>query len=258
MKKNTITLLLIFVYTIVFIFLFTQMRSLSAEALEELSENNIYYWVGLVFVTGILAVFSAMFAKEKNTSSVQYSTSNTPVQPATQHAAAKGGNVSEDQSRLFAELESIVQKEKNDEERTDKLLWKLCNHFEMSQGLLYGKTAEAGIYSMIASFSYVASDESLKRLEEGEGLSGQVLLEKEPYLLREIPEGYIRVMSGLGEALPTTLLIIPCIQEGELTHLFELATLNDCSQKEFEKVVEACAYLATLINRTSHQKLQTA
>ena len=48
-----------------------------------------------------------------------------------------------------------------------------------------------------------------RQIEVGEGLVGRCYQEQERIFLTDIPEDYIKISSGLGEATPTCLLVIP-------------------------------------------------
>ena len=44
------------------------------------------------------------------------------------------------------------------------------------------------------------------RFAPGEGLVGQAALEKQPILLQNVPDDYIQITSGLGEAPPRNII----------------------------------------------------
>ena len=50
--------------------------------------------------------------------------------------------------------------------------------------------------------------------------------------IKQIPSGYIKAISGLGEATPSNLLICPLIQSGETRGVIELATFKEFSKEE--------------------------
>src|SRR5206468_2032006 len=63
-----------------------------------------------------------------------------------------------------------------------------------------------------------------------EGLVGQAALEKKPILLTNVPDDYIRISSGLGEAPPRNVLVLPVLFEGEVKAVIELASFLPFSQ----------------------------
>ena len=50
----------------------------------------------------------------------------------------------------------------------------------------------------------------------GEGLVGQCALEKKTLLLNYVPAAYIRITSGLGEAPPRSIVVLPVLFEGQI------------------------------------------
>ena len=60
----------------------------------------------------------------------------------------------------------------------------------------------------------------------GEGLVGQCALEKERILLTDVPDDYIQISSGLGEAPPRNIIVLPVLFEGEVKAVIELASFH--------------------------------
>ena len=87
-----------------------------------------------------------------------------------------------------------------------------------------------------------------KRIEIGQGLIGQCYLEKERIYLREIPESYINITSGLGGSNPTCLLIVPLIHEDNVEGLIEIASFHDLEEHEIEFVEQLSEALASFIS----------
>jgi len=63
----------------------------------------------------------------------------------------------------------------------------------------------------------------------GEGLIGQCAVEKQRILLNDIPAGYTRIHSSLGEASPASIIVLPVLFEGETKAVIELASLHPFS-----------------------------
>jgi CHASE3 domain sensor protein len=97
-----------------------------------------------------------------------------------------------------------------------------------------------------------------KRIEIGEGLIGQVFLEGATVVMRSVPEGYTQITSGLGDATPSCILIVPMKYSEQIEGVFELAgfvTWQDYQQSFVEKATE---YMAAAISTVkSTQKMRT-
>ncbi|HEX9130319.1 MAG TPA: HAMP domain-containing protein [Gemmatimonadaceae bacterium] len=86
------------------------------------------------------------------------------------------------------------------------------------------------VLKLIASYAYKERKHVANRFHLGEGLVGQAALEKKPILLTNVPEDYIRISSGLGEAAPRNVLVLPVLFEGEVKAVIELASFLPFSQ----------------------------
>jgi signal transduction histidine kinase/HAMP domain-containing protein/CheY-like chemotaxis protein len=60
----------------------------------------------------------------------------------------------------------------------------------------------------------------------GEGLAGQAALERKRILIRDAPPGYLSIGSGLGEASPASIVVLPITFEGQVLAVLELASLH--------------------------------
>jgi signal transduction histidine kinase/HAMP domain-containing protein/ActR/RegA family two-component response regulator len=60
----------------------------------------------------------------------------------------------------------------------------------------------------------------------GEGLVGQCAKEKESILLTDVPGDYVRINSGLGEATPLNIIVLPILFEGSVRAVVELASFS--------------------------------
>jgi len=88
----------------------------------------------------------------------------------------------------------------------------------------------AALLKLIASYAYRARKHVANQFAPGEGLVGQAALEKQPILLQNVPNDYIQITSGLGEAPPRNIIVLPILFEGEVKAVIELASFLPFSQ----------------------------
>jgi HAMP domain-containing protein/signal transduction histidine kinase/CheY-like chemotaxis protein len=87
-------------------------------------------------------------------------------------------------------------------------------------------TRETPQLSLLASYAHKAQGAAGAQLALGEGLIGQCALEKEKILLTNVPADYIRISSGLGDAPPHNIIVLPVVFEGQVKGVLELASFE--------------------------------
>ena len=80
---------------------------------------------------------------------------------------------------------------------------------------------------LLATYAYVERKNLANRFKLGEGLVGQCALEKERILLSNVPPDYVRISSGLGEASPYNIVVLPVLFEGQVKAVIELASFSE-------------------------------
>jgi signal transduction histidine kinase/CheY-like chemotaxis protein/HAMP domain-containing protein len=65
-----------------------------------------------------------------------------------------------------------------------------------------------------------------ERIALGEGLVGQCALEKRRILLTDVPADYVTISSGLGDAPPLNIIVLPILFEGSIRAVIELASFS--------------------------------
>ncbi len=82
---------------------------------------------------------------------------------------------------------------------------------------------------LLASYAYKERKNIDNKFKLGEGLVGQCALEKEKILLANVPKDYIKISSGLGEATPVNIIVLPVVFEGAVKAVIELASFEHFS-----------------------------
>ncbi|MBT1689112.1 cache domain-containing protein [Dawidia soli] len=87
---------------------------------------------------------------------------------------------------------------------------------------------------LVSAYAYERKKYLTRRLGWGESLIGQCILEGEIIHLKDIPAGYIRITSGLGEATPSMLVLVPLRTDTHAVGAIELATFQALQLHEIE------------------------
>ena len=110
------------------------------------------------------------------------------------------------------------------------VLNEICRALGAGQGAIY--VEENGELNL--KYGYAFSD--TRSFKMGEGLVGRVAAEKETLYIDNLPQGYVTVFSGLGNATPTRLALIP-IESG----VIEIATFTDISKATLKHIETSCS-----------------
>lgn len=104
---------------------------------------------------------------------------------------------------------------------------------------------------------YSEQNEIQKTLSFGEGLVGQVAIDKQPLIVHDVPESYFTVQSGLGHAAPRNLVILPLIHEDEIVGMLELGTFEPFNHYQFDFLQQAINQIAIAFFSTRSRIKQT-
>jgi signal transduction histidine kinase/HAMP domain-containing protein len=83
---------------------------------------------------------------------------------------------------------------------------------------------------LIASYGYQQRKSVSNTFELGEGLVGQAAVEHKSILITDAPPDYIQITSGLGEAAPVNIIVMPILFEEQVLGVIELASLKPHSE----------------------------
>src|SRR5438046_8675357 len=82
------------------------------------------------------------------------------------------------------------------------------------------------VLRLIATYGYKERKNVPNRFKLGEGLVGQAALEQSSILLTEAPSDYIKITSGLGNATPVNVIVLPVLFEDHVMAVIELASFS--------------------------------
>ena len=88
---------------------------------------------------------------------------------------------------------------------------------------------EDAVLELQAGYGYEERKHLSTSFRLGEGLVGQAAKEKKRILLTEVPGDYVTINSGLGEATPLHIIVLPVLFEGVVRAVVELASFSPFS-----------------------------
>ncbi|HET8547069.1 MAG TPA: HAMP domain-containing protein, partial [Bryobacteraceae bacterium] len=123
------------------------------------------------------------------------------------------------------------------------------------QGIFYinDSSKDEAVLRLIASYAYRERRWVANQFHHGEGLVGQCALEKERIVVTDVPPDYIKITSGLGEASPFNIVVIPVLFEGQVKAVIELASFSKFSEIHLgflDQLVESMGIVLNTIEAT--------
>lgn len=140
----------------------------------------------------------------------------------------------------------------------DNIISGLVKYTHSNQGGLYilnDDDAANKHLELISMFAFDTKKFDQQKIKLGQGILGQTFLERETTYLKEIPEEYVRITSGLGDAYPKSILMVPLKVDREVYGIVELASFNEYEEYEIgfvERLGETIA--STLASVRAAQK----
>ncbi|MFW5821618.1 MAG: GAF domain-containing protein, partial [Bacteroidota bacterium] len=137
-------------------------------------------------------------------------------------------------------------------ELSDKFLSSLVKYIEANQGMIFLlNNEEKGKeqLELLSAYAWNRKKFIERTVQIGEGLIGQAAIEKDKIYIKDVPDNYISITSGLGDANPRCLLIMPMISNDELFGVIELASFREFREYEIEFVEKLSEIIASTISR---------
>lgn len=145
---------------------------------------------------------------------------------------------------LFSEI--LREYDQDIEELSFKLIQQLTHYVDLQIGGLYMLRSDTqnSYFELLATYAYDRRKFVERKIMLNEGVVGACAAEKKTIILKNIPETYLQISTGIGNAKPQFLVVSPLIFEEKVLGVVELAGLKEISQVKIsfiEKVAESIA-----------------
>jgi len=162
----------------------------------------------------------------------------------------------EDQKRRWAnegrtQINEVIHKyAKNLSVLSASIIRAVIDYLEANQGAIFivkEQENKADILELKAMYAGNYRRYENITIEMGEGLLGMAAQDHLTVYRTNVPEHFMRIRSGLGEAAPTTLIIIPLVFEGRIYGALELGSFREYGQFQIDFLEEAGETIASAI-----------
>lgn len=138
------------------------------------------------------------------------------------------------------------------QELSDNIIKNLVHYLKANQAGLFiynddDKSREPFL-ELISTFAYSRKKYYSREILIGEGLVGTCAIEGDTIYLKEIPENYIEIESGLGTANPNILLLVPLTIEDKIFGVIEIASFKEFEDHEVKFVERLAESIASTLS----------
>lgn len=151
----------------------------------------------------------------------------------------------------MADLGEILRSNENFDELHYGIITFLVKYLDANQGAIFQVEEDEDenlTLKMMACYAYNRQKFLEKEVKPGEGLVGQVYLEKKSTVLTEIPEDYINITSGLGGTRPRSILICPVMTNETVNGVIEMASFKSFEDYQIDFVKKIGEQIASVIS----------
>ncbi|MGM0580070.1 MAG: GAF domain-containing protein [Bacteroidota bacterium] len=150
-----------------------------------------------------------------------------------------------------AEFGDILRKHnKNISELSDHVITYMVNYLSANQGSIFivgeDENGEEALH-LTATYAYDRKKFLEKTIQPGQGLVGQAYLEKQSIYMKELPDNYVSITSGLGKATPNSIFIVPLIANETVYGVIEIGTFTEFTENERKFIEDVGENIASSI-----------
>ena len=203
---------------------------------------NVYVVVAITFAAGAFSLIVAL----------RYKREVVVFRDRSMEAAATNKQETE-QGKTTISLEGVkasLQDKENVKATLEAGLTAICKQLDAGQGAIYvvSESEEKRTVELQGGYALSIGESTTISYEFGEGLIGQAAVSGRSLYVDDVPEGYIKIVSGLGSASPKYLLIVPMKQNDEVLGVMEIASFTPISEDSRKFTEEAGQLIANQIN----------
>ncbi len=129
------------------------------------------------------------------------------------------------------------------------LLSELAPLVNAHQAVIYQmETEDEAKLVLLSAYAGDTADGHLRRVDLGEGLVGQCAIEKRRILIRDLVDSKVTIRSGLFEAVPRNVIVLPVLFEDRVKAVIELASLGIFTASHLAFLEQLTASIGIVLN----------
>lgn len=203
--------------------------------------KQIFVYVSVEFVIALLLVITlAVYVNSSGKSNIVYIERSGDLQRNDNNGVQQ--QVSTDEhiaEQLLRQIKELLQQsdkmQSPDKQQLEQLLIRICHATGAVAGACFACDSYTQTVKAVASFA-LSQQAPSEPFAYGEGFVGQVAQSGKLLYLHPVPESYLPVKTGLGNAQPLSLLYLPIRQEENTVGVIELGMFKQLSENLLENL----------------------
>ncbi|MFC2086521.1 GAF domain-containing protein, partial [Bacteroidota bacterium] len=151
----------------------------------------------------------------------------------------------------LAKFGEILRKYNNDiNELSFQVLSNLLNYVEAIQGIVFilnDEDKNERYYEVTSAIAYDRPKRLTKKIKEGEELVGRCAFEQLTIYMIDVPDDYVNITSGLGQANPNCILLVPLVANEEVLGVIEIVSFKQFEKYKIEFVEKIAETVASTV-----------
>ncbi len=137
------------------------------------------------------------------------------------------------------------------EQLGDKILQFLARYLDAHAGAVF--VGGDDIYRRVSTYGVPTNANIPERFAPKEGLLGQAAVEGRPFIIRDVPEGYLTVASALGQDKPRHLVISPAGADGAVNAVVELGFISPIGENVIALLEQASESIGVAVRSANYR-----
>ena len=153
-------------------------------------------------------------------------------------------------TKNLADLTAYLQSSSDLESFANHFIQKITPLVDGKHGVFYIQEEKDGqpTFNLAGAYAYKQQNGMPTSFRLGEGFVGQSALSKKVLVMTDVPDDYIRISSGTGEAKPKQIIVVPIIFEDQVRAVYEIASFEPIRSIEQELLVKLADYSGIIID----------
>jgi GAF domain len=209
----------------------------------EASFVKVYAVIGITFLVGAISLINALRYRKEI---IVFRDRALEASIARQEAEQAG--------KTTISLDNVLTALGHTKDENDALqvgLQVICKQLEAGQGAVYRIVEEDNKRKVVlqAGYALTIGESTVIKYDLGEGLIGQSASNGNTLYVDDVPEGYVKIVSGLGSASPRYLLIVAIKSQEQVRGIIEVASFTPVNEDQRKFVEEAAQHIADKISK---------